>query len=118
MKKSTVTDSEGISVCRVARPEHKTDEVCPFYVRVEPLYTPKFVRFMFGSNHSSYTPRCKPAESVTVDFFIGDPTISDYQQFSETSRLFSILQFQILDIKRIRMIPLLQCFYKEQLQQP
>ena len=31
--------------------------VCPFYVRVKLLYT----------------PRCKPAESVTVNFFIGDP---------------------------------------------
>ena len=29
--------------------------VCPLYVRVKPLYT----------------PRCKPAESVTVDFFMG-----------------------------------------------
>ena len=35
--------------------------VCPFYVRVEPLYT----------------PRCKPAESVTVDIFIGDPTFEE-----------------------------------------
>ena len=34
--------------------------VCPFYVRVEPLYT----------------LRRKPAESVTVDFFIGDPSHS------------------------------------------
>ena len=33
--------------------------VCPFYVRVKLLYT----------------QRCKPAESVTVNFFIGDPSI-------------------------------------------
>ena len=33
--------------------------VCPFYVRVKLLYT----------------PRCKPAESVTVNFFIGDPML-------------------------------------------